>query len=202
MNPSRRHLPFSFLPCILMQRPREATAQLGTTTHRGRLLPRTQAAHKGHRYCHAEAARNNLSTHGNDVVVSSSASERKIRASGVLPLLGKPLNLMRHSPVHVAGVQSVARVGQHRNQNGSPNMEPNRWSSLCRGLDPPLCSDKSLLDRSTSGGYNMDSHGGIKRVDKPKPVYERIGSFMLFNSYTVFPEYVCEYQYCINNNEQ
>jgi hypothetical protein len=89
-------------------------------------------------------------------------------------------------------------------ETGSPNMEPNRRSSSCRGLDPPLCSDKSLLDPSASGGYNMDSHGGIKWVDKPKTIYERIGSFMLFNSYTVFPKYVCEYhsstvqkpQYC------
>jgi hypothetical protein len=30
-----------------------------------------------------------------------------------LPLQGKPLNLMWHSLVHVAGVQLVARVGQH-----------------------------------------------------------------------------------------
>jgi len=195
---------FSFLSCILMQRPREAPTQQATETHKGRRLPKTQAACKGPHYCHGEASRSGLSMHGNDAAVPSGISGRKIRASSVLPLPGKPLNLKWHFPVHVAGIQSVATVDQYRNRNGSPNMEPNRRSSLCRGLDPPLCSDKSLLDPSASGGYNMDSHVGIKWVDKPKTIYERIGSFMLFNSYIVFPKYACEYhsstvqkaQYC------
>jgi hypothetical protein len=120
-----------------MQRPREAPTQQATETHRGRRLPRTQATCKGPHYCHGEASGSGLSMHGNDAAVPSGISGRKIRASGVLPLPGKPLNLNWHFPVHVAGVQSVATVGQHRNQNGSPNMEPNRRSSLWRGLDLP-----------------------------------------------------------------